>query len=98
MVESSSGQPSNASLRERAAGPPAAADVACEVPHQRAEIESGESEVETTSDDDAVLAVVAKLVEALDRAFPASHDLELRRDALRLGREILRGTEYGEKT
>jgi hypothetical protein len=42
-----------------------------------------------TSDDDAVLAVVAKLVDALDRAFPASHDLELRRDALRLGRELL---------
>jgi hypothetical protein len=57
-----------------------------------------EKRTKPTSDDDAVLAVVAKLVEALDHAFPASHDLELRRDALRLGRELLRGTKYGEKT
>jgi hypothetical protein len=57
-----------------------------------------ERRTKPTSDDDAVLGVVAKLVEALYRAFPASHDLELRRDALRLGRELLQGTKYGEKT
>jgi hypothetical protein len=50
------------------------------------------------SDDDATLAVVAKLVDALSRAIPTSHDLELKKEALRLGRELLRGTKYDEQT
>jgi hypothetical protein len=41
------------------------------------------------SDDDATLAVVAKLVDALSRAVPF-------RTALRLGRELLRRTKYEE--
>jgi hypothetical protein len=48
-------------------------------------------------DQDTVLFVVAKLVDALDRAFPVSQDLEFRAEALRLGRELLRGTKYEEE-
>jgi hypothetical protein len=39
----------------------------------------------------------AKLVEALRRALPHSHDLELKKEALRLGRELLRETKYDEE-
>jgi len=37
---------------------------------------------------------VATLVEALSRALPTSHDLELKTEALRLERELLRDTKY----
>jgi hypothetical protein len=50
------------------------------------------------SDDDATLAVVAKLVDALNRAIPTSRDIELKNEALRLGRELLRGTKYDKET
>ena len=36
-------------------------------------------------------------VHALQRAVPHSRDLELREEALRLGRELLRGTKYEEE-
>ena len=45
------------------------------------------------SDDGPIFSTVAKLVEALRRALPHSHDLELKREALRLGCELLRGTK-----
>jgi hypothetical protein len=48
--------------------------------------------------DDEVLAIVAKLVDALSRAIPTSHDLELKNEALRLGRELLRrSTRTGDQ-
>jgi hypothetical protein len=40
---------------------------------------------------------VAKLVGALQSAVPHSRDLELRDEALRLGRELLRGTKWEEE-
>jgi hypothetical protein len=48
------------------------------------------------TDDGPIFTTVAKLVKALDRAIPHSHDLEAKREALRLGRELLRGTKYEE--
>jgi hypothetical protein len=49
-------------------------------------------------DDGPIFSTVAKLVKALDRAIPHSLDLEAKREALRLGRELLRGTKYEEKS
>ncbi len=46
------------------------------------------------SDDGPIFSTVAKLVEALSRPIPMSHDLELKTEALRLGRDLLRGTKY----
>jgi hypothetical protein len=37
------------------------------------------------------------LVDALRRAIPQSRDIELREEALRLGRELLRGTKNEEQ-
>jgi hypothetical protein len=45
------------------------------------------------SDDGPIFSTVAKLVEALDLAVPYSRD-EAKKEALRLGRELLRGTKY----
>jgi hypothetical protein len=47
--------------------------------------------------DGPIFSTVAKLIEALRRALPHSHDLELEKEALRLGRELLRGTNYDEE-
>src|ERR1700724_1862920 len=49
---------------------------------------------ELADDDGPIFSTVAKLVDALQRAVPHSRDLELRDEALRLGRELLRGTKY----
>ena len=49
-------------------------------------------------DDGPIFSTVAKLVKALDRAIPHSLDLEAKREALRLGRGLLRGTKYEEKS
>jgi hypothetical protein len=51
---------------------------------------------ELADDDGPIFSTVAKLVDALQRAVPHSRDLELREEALRLGRELLRGTKYEE--
>ena len=40
---------------------------------------------------------MAKLVDALQRAVPYSRDLELREEALRLGRQLFRGTKCEEE-
>jgi hypothetical protein len=48
------------------------------------------------SDDGLIFSTVAKLVEALDRAIPYSRDFEAKKEALRLGRQLLRGTKYEE--
>jgi hypothetical protein len=48
------------------------------------------------ADDGPIFTTVAKLVKSLDRAIPHSNDLAAKREALRLGRELLRGTKYGE--
>jgi hypothetical protein len=48
-------------------------------------------------DDGPIFSTVAKLVDALQRAAPHSRDLELRDEALRLGRELLRGTKYEQE-
>jgi hypothetical protein len=48
-------------------------------------------------DDGPLFSTVAKLVDALQRAVPHSRDLELREEALRLGRELLGGTKYEEE-
>lgn len=48
-------------------------------------------------DDGPIFLVVAKLVKALGRAIAHSHDLEAKKEALRLGRELLRGTKYEEE-
>jgi hypothetical protein len=52
---------------------------------------------EMADDDGPIFSTVAKLVDALQRAVPHSRDLELRDEALRLGRELLRGTKYEEQ-
>jgi hypothetical protein len=57
--------------------------------------ETGEREL--ADDDGPIFSTVAKLVDALQRAVPHSRDLELRDEALRLGRELLRGTKYEEE-
>jgi hypothetical protein len=48
-------------------------------------------------DDGPIFSTVAKLVDALSRTVPHSRDLELREEALRRGRELLRGTTYEEQ-
>jgi hypothetical protein len=52
---------------------------------------------ELDDDDGPIFSSVAKLVDALQRAVPHSRDLELREEALHLGRELLRGTKYEEE-
>ena len=49
------------------------------------------------SDDGPIFSTVAKLVKALQYALPYSHEMEAKREALRLGRELLRGTKYEEE-
>jgi hypothetical protein len=51
---------------------------------------------ELADDDGPIFSTVAKLVDAFQRAVPHSRDLELRDEALRLGRELLRSTKYEE--
>jgi hypothetical protein len=51
---------------------------------------------ELADDDGPIFSTVAKLVDAFQRAVPHSRDLELREEALRLGRELLRSTKYEE--
>lgn len=49
-------------------------------------------------DQDTVLVIVAKLVEALKRSIPeGTRNAELKQEALRLARELLRGTKYEEE-
>jgi hypothetical protein len=48
------------------------------------------------SDDGPIFSTVAKLVKALQYALPYSHESEAKREALRLGRELLRGTKWSE--
>jgi hypothetical protein len=57
--------------------------------------EAGDREL--ADDDGPIFSTVAKLVDALQRAVPHSRDLELREEALRAGRELLRGTKYDEE-
>jgi hypothetical protein len=52
---------------------------------------------ELADDDGPIFSTVAKLVDALQRALPHSHDLELKKEALRLGGELLRGTKYEQE-
>jgi hypothetical protein len=47
-------------------------------------------------DDGPIFSTVAKLVKALGREIPESRDLEAKKEALRLGRELLRGTNCEE--
>ena len=49
------------------------------------------------SDDGPIFSTVAKLVKALQYALPYSHEMEAKGEALRLGRELLRGTKYEEE-
>jgi hypothetical protein len=53
--------------------------------------EAGDREL--ADDEGPIFSTVAKLVDALQRALPHSHDLELKKEALRLGRGLLRGTK-----
>jgi hypothetical protein len=49
------------------------------------------------SDDGPIFSTVAKLVEALKRSIPeGTQNAELKNEALRLARELLRGTKYEE--
>ena len=49
------------------------------------------------SDDGPIFATVARLVEALKRSIPeGTRNAELKNEALRLARELLRGTKYEE--
>jgi len=49
------------------------------------------------SDDGPIFSTVAKLVEALKRSIPeGTHNAELKKEALRLASEPLRGTKYEE--
>jgi hypothetical protein len=50
------------------------------------------------SDDGPIFSTVAELVEALKRSIPeGTQSAELKKEALRLGRELLRRTEYEEE-
>jgi hypothetical protein len=50
------------------------------------------------SDDGPIFSTVAKLVEALKRSIPeGTRNAELKQEALRLGRELLRGTKHEEE-
>jgi hypothetical protein len=50
------------------------------------------------SDDGPIFSTVAKLVEALKRSIPeGTQNAELKQEALRLGRELLRGTKHEEE-
>jgi hypothetical protein len=49
------------------------------------------------SDDGPIFSTVAKLVEVLKRSIPeGTQNTELKQEALRHGRELLRGTKYEE--
>jgi hypothetical protein len=49
------------------------------------------------SDDGPIFSTVAKLVDALKRSIPeGTQNAELKNEALRLGRELLRGSKYEE--
>jgi hypothetical protein len=49
------------------------------------------------SDEEPIFSTVAKLVEALKRSIPeGTRNAELKNEALRLARELLRGTKYEE--
>jgi hypothetical protein len=52
---------------------------------------------ELADDDGPIFSTVAKLVDDLQGAVSQSRDLELREEALRLGRDLLRGTKYEEE-
>jgi hypothetical protein len=56
--------------------------------------EAGDREL--ADDGGPIFSTVAKLVDALQRAVPHSRELELREEALCLGRELLRGIKYEE--
>jgi hypothetical protein len=50
------------------------------------------------SDDGPIFSTVAKLVEALKRSIPeGTRNAELKSEALRLARELLRGSKYKEE-
>jgi hypothetical protein len=50
------------------------------------------------SDDGPIFSTVAKLVEALKRSIPeGTQNAELKNEALRLARELLRGTKHEEE-
>jgi hypothetical protein len=50
------------------------------------------------SDDGPIFSTVAKLVEALKRSIPeGTQNAELKKEALRLSSELLRGTKYEEE-
>jgi hypothetical protein len=57
--------------------------------------EAGDREL--ADDDGPIFSTVANLVDALQRAVSFSRDLELRKEALRLRRDLLRGTKYEEE-
>jgi hypothetical protein len=50
------------------------------------------------SDDGPIFSTVAELVEALKRSIPEGmQNAELKNEALRLARELLRGTKYDDE-
>jgi hypothetical protein len=50
------------------------------------------------SDDGPIFSTVGKLVEALKRSIPeGTQNAELKKEALRLGRDLLRGTKYDDE-
>ena len=54
-------------------------------------------DVALASDDGPIFSTVAKLVDALKRSIPeGTQNAELKQEALRLARELLRGTKYEE--
>ena len=54
-------------------------------------------DAELADDDGPIFSTVAKLVEALKRSIPeGSENAERKKEALRLGSELLRGTKYEE--
>jgi hypothetical protein len=56
-----------------------------------------ECDPQLADDDGPIFSTVAKLVNSLDRAIPHSHDLEAKREALRLGaRAAARNEKYEE--
>ena len=79
------------SLSERAKEP-----VKCRKEQSNARLQDCDAAL--VSDDGPIFSTVAKLVEALKRSVPeGTQNAELRQEALRLGRELLRGTKHEEE-
>ena len=67
------------------------------MPEKRVKRRLQDCDAELASDGGPIFSTVAKLVEALKRSIPeGTQNAERKKEALRLGSEVLRGTKYEE--